>query len=293
MKKTILTLSVIFIVSFLFSACGKAPSEDTILVSIGDTQITISDFNERIANLPERYREIVSKRKDEYLAELINDTLLYQEALRQGMDKDEDVLRVLEEARKKILIARLLEDKVDRTITVTDEDMNNYYTAHKEEYMTPEVMRASHILVPTRSAAELIVDELAKGENFEDLARAKSVDPTAQKAGDIGYFPKGQLMPEFENACAKLKVDEISGVVRTNLGYHVIKLTDRRKPQLRPIDQVNDNIKSKVYAQKRQALFDELLGKLREKTPVEINKRALSASDSVAEKKEEKENTSQ
>ena len=280
--------NIIIITLLMFSAsltgCGKAPTEETVLVSIGETNITVSDFNERIANLPPRYKEIIVNRKDEYLEELINNTLLYQEAVRQGLDKDNDVLRVIEEAKKKIIIARLLEDKVDRTIEVTDEDVKAYYDAHKDEYMTPEVMRASHILVPTRSAAELIVDELAKGEKFDDLARAKSIDPTAQKAGDVGYFPKGQLMPEWDNACSKLKVGQTSGVVRTSLGYHIIKLTDRRSPQSRPIDQVADNIKAKVSAQKRQSLFDELLDKLRKKTPVEINKRALSASGNVAEK---------
>lgn len=288
MKKITNISSLLIITALSLSGCGRAPDPDTVLVSIGETEITVSDFNERIASLPERYREIIVKRKAEYLEEVINDTLLYQEALRQGLDKDADVQKVIEEAKKKIIVAKLLESEVDTKADVTDEDLGDYYDRHKTEYMTPEIMRASHILVPTRSAAELIVDELAKGEDFEDLARAKSVDPTAQNGGDIGYFPKGQIMPDFDNACSNLKVGGISGVVRTKLGYHVIKLTDRRDPELRPIDQIKDDIRMKVREEKRNNFLEGLLSKLRKETPVEINKKALSASSvAIAGKKDE------
>ena len=264
--------------------CGKRPDDEIILVSIGDTEITVSDFNERISHLPPRYREIVKKRKKEYLDEYVNDTLLYQEAVRRNVHKDKDVQKIFEEARKKILIARLLKDEVDDSINITEEEIIEFYSGNRDKYMTPEIMRVSHILVPTRKEAESIAEELAKEANFEDLARAKSVDPTAQRGGDIGYFPKGQLMPEFERACAKLDVDEVSAVVRTNLGYHIIKLTDRREPEARPIEQVADDIRSRLRTVKRQRLFNELLNNLKEKTNVEINEKALSR---VGENKEE------
>ncbi|MFH1552817.1 MAG: peptidylprolyl isomerase [Candidatus Omnitrophota bacterium] len=258
------------------SGCGRAADSRTVLVLIGDTKITVSDFNERVAKLPAKYRDIVKKREEEYLQELINDTLLYQEAVRKSLHKDKDVQGVIEEARKKILIARLLKDEVDDAITITQEDVEEFYASNKNRYMTPEIMRVSHILVPSREEAEDILAELAKGTSFEDLARAKSVDPTAQRGGDIGYFPKGQLMPEFENGCAQLEIDETSGVVKTKLGYHIIKLTDRRQPALRPVGQVSDDIESRLRTINRQKIFNELIGRLREETTVKINEEALS-----------------
>jgi peptidyl-prolyl cis-trans isomerase C len=246
---------------------------------IGDTKITVSDFNERVSNLPARYQELVRRRKSAYILELINDTLLYQEALRNNLHKDREVQKVVEEARKKILIARLLKDRVDDTITISDEEIKIFYDANADKYMTAEIMRVSHILVPSREEAKNILAELKGGENFEDLARAKSVDPTAQQGGDIGYFPKGQLMSEFEDACGRLDIDEISNVVKTKLGYHVIKLTDRKKPKQRPIEQVSDNIRAQIYTTKRQEIFNELLDRLRKETVIEVNEEALSVSD--------------
>lgn len=261
------------------SGCGKVEEKEVIFASIGDTKITVSDFNERVSNLPARYQELVRRRKSAYILELINDTLLYQEALRNNLHKDREVQKVVEEARKKILIARLLKDRVDDTITISDEEIKIFYDANADKYMTAEIMRVSHILVPSREEAKNILAELKGGENFEDLARAKSVDPTAQQGGDIGYFPKGQLMSEFEDACGRLDIDEISNVVKTKLGYHVIKLTDRKKPKQRPIEQVSDNIRAQIYTTKRQEIFNELLDRLRKETVIEVNEEALSVSD--------------
>lgn len=278
MDKTIIFIAVCVI--FALPGCGQKPGSDTVIVSVGGKDITIRDFNERLTNLPERYREVVNKRKDEYLQELINDTLLYQEALRKGLHEDKDAKKVIEEAKKKILIARLLRDEVDAEIDITEEDIVEFYEENQDRYMTPEVMRVSHILVPTMEDAKKIQEELAKGASFEDVARAKSVDPTAQRGGDIGYFPKGQLMPEFEAGCADLEIDEVSGIVKTKLGYHIIKLTDKRDPQLRPIDQVKDKIKIQLRAIKRQNLFNDLLTKLRGNTEIKINEKALDAAGS-------------
>lgn len=263
-------------ISVSVAGCGKTKAEDQIVASIGNIRLTVGDFIERIANLPVKYRDFVRKRKEEFLDEIVNDTLLYQEAVRKGLDKDKEVRKVVEEARKKILIARLLKDQVDKGIEVSEADIQQYYKDHEDKFMTPEVMRVSHILVPTREEAERLSAELAKGAAFEDLARARSMDPTAQRGGDIGYFPKGQLMPEFEAACQALEVGQASEVVKTQLGYHLIKLTDRRAPQLKPLEQVRDAIRAELRTVKRQQIFNELVEKLRQKTQVKVNEEALT-----------------
>ncbi|MFH1837779.1 MAG: peptidylprolyl isomerase [Candidatus Omnitrophota bacterium] len=262
--------------SLSIAGCGKGKDGNTILASIGGTVIRLTDFEERLSNLPLRYQEIVRKKKGEYLEELVNDTLLYQEALKEGLHKDKEVRGVIEEARKKILVARLLKERVDDAIVISDEETEKYYEENSGEYMTPEIMRVSHILLPTRKEAEEILLDLSSGEGFEEIAKAKSVDPTAQRGGDIGYFPKGQLIPEFENACAGLEINEISGIVKTTLGYHIIKLTDRRPPELRPIVNVTEDIRTKLRTKKRRVLFNGLLDSLRKKTEIIINERALS-----------------
>lgn len=257
--------------------CGKTPSKkEDVLVRIGDTSITVTDFNERVSNLPDRYREIVKKRKAAYLQELINDTLLYQEALRKGIDEDEDVKKVIDEARKKILVAKLLSNEIESGMEVTDGEIEEFYRSNISRYMTPEAMRASHILVGTLEDANEVLEELRAGESFEKVARERSLDPTAQSGGDIGYFPKGQLLPEFDQVCSRLKIGETSGVVRTSLGYHIIKLTDRRDPSEKPIEQVKDEISLRIREEKRREKFNELIEGLKGSTVIEVNEEALS-----------------
>ncbi len=272
--------SATFYILFAFilisvSSCGRSPEKGEVLVQIGDMKVTVSDFNERIANLPSRYQNVIKRRKKEFLQEFINDMILYQEAVRQGLNKDKEVLKVVDEARKKILIARLLKDSIDDTIEISNDEIATYYTDNKNNYMLPEVLRVSHILVPTREQAEEIVSELENGASFEETARAKSVDPTAQNGGDIGYFPRGQLIPEFERACVEIEIDEIAGPVKTKLGYHIVKLTDRKEPAQKPLIQVKEEIRSTLYTKKRREKFNRMIKDLTEKTKVEINEKAL------------------
>jgi len=275
-KRNIVILFTLAVFSMvLVNGCGQGSGNNKVLASIGKEKITLSDFNESISNLPERYKEVVKGRKKEYLQELINDNLLYQEATKKGLHKNKDVQKVIEQARRKIVIARFLKDNIDDTIVVEDDEITAYYNANSANFMFPEVMRVSHILVPTEEQAKSIHEDLKRGASFGDTAKAKSVDPTAQNAGDIGYFPKGQLIPEFEAACAELEIGEFSEPVKTKLGYHIIKLTDRKEPALRPLEQVKEQIKAALYTMKRRDRFGVLMEDLSGKTDVVINEELL------------------
>jgi peptidyl-prolyl cis-trans isomerase C len=110
---TIFIFSILIIVLFslLITGCGKGPGNKDVLASVGSDNVTVGSFNERVSNLPERYQKVVKRQKREFLERLINDILLHQEARRKGLHKNEEVLKVIEEAEKKILIARLLKEK--------------------------------------------------------------------------------------------------------------------------------------------------------------------------------------
>ena len=275
-KEHIIKVFVLLLILGVFCGCSSDNNEDKVIAKIGDYTITVKDLNERISNLPEKYREVVRSRKEEYLKDLIKDTLLFQEAVRKDIDRDKEVQNLIEEAKKKIIVARLLQDEVDNNVVITDEEIELFYTANKDKYMTPEVMRVSHILVLSKDDAYDILEEINSGVNFEDLARAKSVDPTAQRAGDIGYFPKGQLLPEFEEACALLNIGEISGIVQTTLGYHIIKLTDRKPPQVRLLSTVKEDVKARLRVLEKKRLFNKLLEDIEERTTIEINEEILN-----------------
>lgn len=282
MKTKITCILSICLVSILIAGCGKAKDARVIASVDKKYTITVDEFNDRLANLPERYQEVVNKNKKEFLNELITDKLLYAEALRIKLDRDEEVLKLFDEAKRKIMISKLLNDEIDGNITVTEEDITAYYTSNKDRFVTPEVLRASHILVESENEARDVRNELLKGENFEDLAAKKSIDPTAKLGGDIGYFTAGQLMPEIENTCLKLEPGEISDVVKTKFGYHVIKLTERREPRTRELAEVHDAIAQSIQRDKKQNMFNEYVGKLKEKSKIIINDNLI---ESISENK--------
>lgn len=261
-------------VTTLSGCAGR--NEKNVLARINNKYaITLAEFTERISKLPEQYQEVINKNKKAFLDEVIIDYLLYNEALRKKLYKDTDVKKVIKEAEKKILIAKLLQDEVEKKVTVNEKEIEDYYNANKEKLTMPEVLRASHILVKTEEEAKSILAELSNNRNFEDLARARSVDPTAKIGGDIGYFTRGQLVPEIEEVCFDMQVGEISDIVQTKFGYHIIKLTERQAPRLKELAEVRDAIEQALGRIKKKMLFNEFVDKLKEKSQITINNKLL------------------
>lgn len=118
-------------------------------------------------------------------------------------------------------------------VTVKDEDVKKYYDENKASFSTPEQVRASHILVKTKEEADAILKQLKNGGDFAAIAKEKNEDATKDKGGDLGFFSEGQMVKEFDEAVWKMKVGELSEPVKTQYGYHIIKLTDK-KPAVNP-----------------------------------------------------------
>ncbi|WP_199614532.1 peptidylprolyl isomerase [Paenibacillus alkalitolerans] len=151
-------------------------------------------------------------------------------------------------------------------IKITDEDLKKYYDENKEQFSTPEQVRASHILVETKEEAEAIVKQLKEGADFAELAEEKSKDPgSAAKGGDLDFFGKGQMMPEFEEAAFKTPVGELSGIVETDYGFHIIKVTDKKEAKTPTFDEKKEEIRETLVQQqtneKSQAYIEELRSK--------------------------------
>ncbi|MEE9499864.1 MAG: peptidyl-prolyl cis-trans isomerase [Candidatus Omnitrophota bacterium] len=282
MKYIIITILVL-----MLSGCA-GPSDKDVLARIDrKNTITLAGFNERISKLPKRYQDVINKNKKEFLDEIIIDTLLYNEAVRKKLDRDDDVKKVIREAEKKILIARLLNEEVEEKIIVNEKDISAYYDANKEKFATPEALRASHILVKTEEEAGDILVELSNNRNFEDLARGRSVDPTSKIGGDIGYFTRHQLVPEIEEICFNMQVGEISGIVKTKFGYHIIKLTERKPPRVKELAEVRDAIEETLKRVKKKVLFNEFVTALKEKAQITINNNLLETISREPEQKPE------
>ena len=173
---------------------------------------------------------------------LINLELLSRAALDKGLDKDPNLAAALDIRRKDQLAKAYLEDYL-KAHPVTDAEIQAAYDKAKAEAVEPEY-RARHILVKTEAEAKKIIADLGKKAKFEDLAKKYSQDPgSAKNGGALDWSDRRAFVPEFSTALAGLKKGETTKTpVKTQFGYHVIRLDDTRKPQLPPLDTVRGEI---------------------------------------------------
>ncbi len=202
----------------------------------------------------------------------------FKEALSQ-MGIDEETLRA--QMHQRILIQKLIEERIAKDVTVTDEEAQAYYAAHPEQFEKGERIRARHILIKSepdasdadkkkaRQTLEEVQGKLEKGESFADLAKEYSEGPSGPKGGDLGYFERGQMVKPFEDAAFGLKDDEVSEIVETRFGFHLIKAVDRKGKSTTSFAEVKDQIKSQLNRQAVQDAVGEYLEALRAKAEIE------------------------
>jgi len=272
MGKSYILLTLAVILSVL-SGCGDAKSR--LLASVDGKAITVGDFEKRLAKLPPYYKALASQRKKDFLDDMIAEQILYKEALRRGLSRDPEVRDLLNEAQRKILVAKLIEVEGGKKAGVDEAEVKAFYEAHKGDLMTPLKLRASHIQVDTEAEADEVSQKLKEGADFGQLAAQYSKDPSKEKGGDIGYFAKGQLMPEIEDACFKLEVGQVSDIVKTQFGYHIMKLTDKMEPHPVELSEVKGTIEKELRDKSQRESFDGLVKSLKSKARVKINEKLL------------------
>src|SRR3990170_3103227 len=157
--------------------------------------------------------------------------------------------------------------------TVSEAEILKQFQANRAQYDKPEQAHVRHILVESDAAARFVLARLNRGEKFEDLARQLSKDPgSKEQGGDLGFVGKGQLVPEFEQAAfALLRPGQISPVVKTQYGYHIIRLVERRAAQSATLDQVRDQIRRELLSKKQETDFQAWVKQLKAKAKITRN----------------------
>ena len=186
--------------------------------------------------------------------------------------------------RKNIVIDNLLQKEVLGKISVSDADAKKFYDENQDKFKAPEQTRASHVLITVdqkatpeekkkaKEKADAIKKRVAAGEDFAAVAKAESKCPSAAKGGDLGYFGKGQMVPAFEEAAFSLKPGQISEVVETQFGYHIIKVTDRKQAETVKFNDVKDKIKDYLKNQQAQKPMADYVETLRKQAKIEMVK---------------------
>lgn len=172
----------------------------------------------------------------------------------------------LTELRDRLRITQTMQNLMEKvtTVTATDAEIEQYFKERRSEYDRPEQVRASHILLESQDEARFVLARLQRGEKFGDLAQQYSKDPGSKsQGGDLGFVSRGQLVGEFERAAFALATGRTSAIVKTQFGYHIIKVTDKRPPQPARVEEVRDQIRAQLLSRKRDAAFQVFLKRVK------------------------------
>ena len=260
-------------------AAAPAPGETgEVIATYGGHNLTSGQVMRELERLPPPSRTYlaVPERKRQFIDNMIMNDLLFDEGHQAGYDRDAEIERQVEDLRKRLVVQRVMR-QYQTPPTITDEQVKAYYDANPDIYSTTQI-HASHILVKDEDTAKQIRDELrAHPEKFADLAKEKSIDTsTAQKGGDLGTFGQGRMVPDFERAAFALKQGEVSDVVKTQYGYHVIMVTERKEGERKPFDQVKEQIRATLRNKALQEQVQTHFDTLKKGADVKLNEDALA-----------------
>lgn len=278
MKKTISTIALTLIATIAVAqdkpAAAPAPaakSADPIVIAAGDLAIRQSEFESALKTLPEQYQQYaMGPGKKQFAEDYLRMKMLAAAGTKAGLDKDPEVVNQLN-LMKENLVANAQLQKIEAGITVSDEDLKKAYDANKNQY---EQVKARHILVAfkgspaaqagkpelteeqAKAKAEDLRKQIAGGASFDELAQKESDDVgSGSRGGDLGEFTRGQMVPEFENAAFAAKAGEVTPVVRTQFGYHIIKVDSHGST---PFEEVKPNLERTERQTRLQAELDKM-----------------------------------
>jgi peptidyl-prolyl cis-trans isomerase C len=225
---------------------------------VNGTEIRRSHVADAYDRLPDQYRSVPLEMLFQPLvSSLIETQLVADDARRLNIHKEERFQRALARIENQLLERALLSRRVEEGMT--EKALKERYEALVEETSKKVEVRARHILVESEEAAKAVIVDLDKGADFAEAAKKKSKDPSGSSGGDLGYFGEGEMVPAFAQAAFALEVGRFSKApVRTQFGWHVIKVEDRRKAKAPPYETVEDEIKTQLSRDLGAAFVDGL-----------------------------------
>ena len=271
MRKVNLLLCLGFLTFALIWGCAK--KEKRVVARVEDREITVEDLEneyQRQSRLIIKGISDLDRRKD-MLEKLIRDQVMVIGAYSEGLDKEVEKDTAIQQQKEQVLLNVLYQKEIVEKSKVSESELKDHYEKLKEE------IHVWHILLETEEQAEGVYQQLKEGADFAELAKEKSIDPSAKNnAGDLGFFGWGKMVPEFQEVAFKLKEGEISRPVKTRFGWHVIKLIERREVEQQPFEQVKDIIQARLGRDRRDARMREYFDELEKKINFKSNEEALA-----------------
>ena len=287
-----------------FSACQpKEEAAAPVLIHVDGRSVTLEQFQKDFSATLPPGQNLSSEEKEElkraFLVQVIDRELALAEAENLGITvTPTEVEEALQEYRRdypagafeemlrergitldswqRELTQNLLMEKVVRQaaytgVTVEEEEVAAHYQEHREDFDRPEQVRARQIVLSSEAEGQRILGLLRQGEPFAEMARQHSLSPDGEQGGDLGFFARGEMPPEFDAVVFSLPVGRLSDLVKSEYGYHIFLVEERRKAMRLGLDSVQDEIRAELRAEKEDQAYQEWLRKLRVQAAIEVN----------------------
>lgn len=246
---------------------------ETILASFSGQTITLGEFNQLWEEVPEDYK--LQLDKSMVLDQMISEKLLIQEAKNIGLEEDNDVLEQIKKITEQILVQVLIEREILDKIKINDEEILEYYEQNKDSFTEKEQVYLYNIILETEEEAQDVLEQLKAGGDFIEIAKEKSTGPSAAQGGDLGYLAKGTIILEIEEVVFALELEELSEVIKTDFGFHILKITEKKPKSVTALEEAKEDIIDILLPDKQKVAFENLIDELKSKSEIEINEEAL------------------
>ncbi len=285
------TLLLVAVAALVLAACGEnagtkggktgeAKAGPGVVANVNGKELTIEDLKTEAASLsPMAVKALSDKNvRDKVLDNMVVKQLIMQEADKSGLAKDPEVAKKLDQLKSSLLIEVYIKKNVVDKVNVTDQSVQDYFNKNKQDLGS---VRLSHIVVGSEAEAASVLAKAKSGEDFGKLAKQYSLDTkTKDKGGDLGYVKWDQFgNPSLKDAAFKLKKGELSGIVQSQFGYHIMKVTDKKPAADSEFAMMKDQLTKQLGDQMKRELFESTVKGLKDKAKVATFKEALDKAD--------------
>jgi len=245
--------------------------ENKILAKVGGLAITEAEVNEMIVRLMQSGQNLDNAQgKAMVLEQLIANKLFLLDAQKNMYEYNAEFKAQLQKVKEDMLVNFAMSKTLEGVKPATEDEIKAFYEENKERFVAGESVSASHILVDSEEKAKELLEKIKAGEiSFEDAARNESSCPSSENGGSLGEFTRGQMVPEFDEAVFKMNVGEISQPVKTQFGYHLIKLNAKNEEKTYGFDEIKGQLGDLVMKDKQQKAYQSKINQLKILYPVD------------------------
>jgi peptidyl-prolyl cis-trans isomerase C len=245
------------LVAGLAASPAFAADKDPVVANVNGTEIKMSSMADFARQMGPRGAQAPYEMM---LEVVINNQLVYEQAKKEKLDSDPEVKAALKRLEAQVLSQAFMQKKVRGQ--VSEEAVKARYDQLVKEFVPAEEVHARHILVDTEEGARAVIADLSRGTDFAELAKSRSKDGSGQNGGDLGYFTKKDMVPEFADAAFAMRPGEISKTpVKSQFGFHVIKVEDKRMSSIPPFEQAKPGVAQMIVEQTQEKIVMELRDK--------------------------------